>query len=253
MGLSSTKVDCPTGSARERAGTLHVVRELVRNAIVAVAVALVATSGVVVETVAASTPSGGDTSDQSAGQLDLPPYTRGELAEIFDPALKKIGLRTTRASLQDLEEYRQSPTGTHLAYYVEPIETEGVDDAFYLDRIASTTKIFLPKVFKEWSDLEGFDICLEPVEIPSPSPPPVTQLQVNRETAKDIKWKRADLGDLVGEAAERSTGATESGDRESFFLYISPRLHDAKQLQDARADAGLPPTPTTTSTRPPTT
>jgi hypothetical protein len=191
--------------------------------------------------------------DQTAGQLDLPPYTRDELAELFDPALEKLGLRTTRASLQDLEDYRQSPTGTHLAYYVEPIETEGIDDAFYLDRIASTTKIFLPKVFKKWSDLEGFDICLEPVEIPTPSPPPVTQLQVDRETAKDIKWRRADLAELVGEAAERSTGATESGDRESFFLYISPRLRDAKQLQDAREDAGLPAVTTTTSTRPPTT
>ena len=200
-------------------------------------------------TVASAGTESGD--EQTAGQLDLPPSTRDELAKIFDPALKKIGLRTTRASLQDLEEYRQSPTGTHLAYYVEPIKIEGIDDAFYLDRIASTTKIFLPKVFKEWSDLEGFDICLEPVEIPSPSPPPVTQLQVNRETAKDIKWQRAGLADLIGEAAERSDGATESGDRESFFLYISPRLHDAQQLQDARDDAGLPSSPTTTSTRPP--
>jgi hypothetical protein len=200
-------------------------------------------------TVASAGTGNGD--EQTAGQLDLPPSTRDELARIFDSALKKIGLRTTRASLQDPEEYRRSPTGTHLAYYVEPIEVEGVDDTFYLDRIASTTKIFLPKVFKEWSDLEGFDICLEPVEIPSPSPPPVTQLQVNRETAKDITWKRADLADLIGEAAERSAGATESGDRESFFLYISPQLRDAKQLQQARDHAGLPPTPTTT--RPPTT
>jgi hypothetical protein len=189
--------------------------------------------------------------DHRGAQLDLPPFSRDELAAIFDPALKKLGLRTTRASLQDLEEYRASPTGTHLAYYVEPIDPQGVDDEYYLDRIASTTKVFLPKVFKRWSDLEGFDVCLEPVDIPSPSPPPISQLQVNRKTAKSIKWQRADLADLVDEAAKRADGSDESGDRESFFLYISPRLHDAEQFLDAREKAGLP--SITTTTRAPTT
>lgn len=188
------------------------------------------------------------TTDTTSGaqQLDLPPYSRDDLAKIFDPALKKLGLRTTRASLQDLERYRASPTGTHLAYYVEPIDPQGVDDEYYLDRIASTAQVFLPKVFKEWSDLEGFDVCLEPVEIPSPSPPPVSQLQVDRATAKTIRWRKADLAKLMEEAAERSEGADETGSRDSFFLYLSPRLRDSDTYVEARDEAHLPPVTTTT-------
>jgi hypothetical protein len=226
------------------------VLPLVRTSLrAALAGALAAACLVVPASVAGAGTDAGETATTAAsGQLDLPPASLDELAPLFDPQLKKLGLKTTRASLQDLEEYRQSPTGTHLAWYVEPIDPEGIDDDFYLERIASSAKIFLPKVFKEWSDLEGFDICLEPVEIPSPSPPPISQLQVNRETAKQIRWKRADLADLIGEAAERSKGSVESGDRESFFLYISPRLRDAKQFEQAREDAGLP--PATTTSRP---
>lgn len=180
------------------------------------------------------------------GDLDLPPHERDEIAEIFDPALKKLGLRMTRASLQDLESYRSSPTGTHLATYVEPINPDGVDDEFYVQRIVETARVFLPRVFREWSDLEGFDVCLEPVDVPTPVPPPVSQLQVDRKTAKTIKWRRADLADLLKEAADRSKGGDQSGDRDSFFLYISPRLRDAPSFEAARQEAGLPPLTTTT-------
>ena len=211
-------------------------------------VALVGASALAVPATAASAGSGSD-GDAGAQTLDLPPYSRDALAAIFDPALAKLGLRTTRASLQDLEVYRSSPTGTHLAMYVEPIDPQGVDDDYYLERVASTTKVFLPKVFARWSDLESFDVCMEPVEIPSPSPPPVTQLQVDRKTAKKIRWQRSDLADLVGEAAKRSEGDDESGNRESFFLYLSPRLRGSKLYLDARDDAGLPPLTTTTRAR----
>ncbi len=182
----------------------------------------------------------------------LPPHTREELAAIFDPALKKLGLVTTRAGLQDLETYRFTEDGTHLAIYVEPIETEGVDADFYLDRIASSARVFLPKVYERWPGLESFDVCIEPVEIPSPTPPPVTQIFVTDDTYRSIKWKKADLSTLVKRAAKESKGSSESGNRETFFLYISPRLQDAKAYTDAREDAGLPPveersTPTTTA------
>jgi hypothetical protein len=203
-------------------------------------VALVGAVSLLVPVTAAT--AGGD----GAGQLDLPPSTRDELARMFDPALSKLGLRTTRATLQDLETYESSPTGTHLALYVEPIDVAGADDAFYLDRIASTSRIFLPKVFKRWSDVESFDVCMEPAENPSPAPPPVTQLLVVRKAAKKIDWKHADLAALLGEAAKRSERGDESGSRDSFFLYVSPRLRDANAYQEAAEDARLPSSSTTT-------
>jgi hypothetical protein len=197
------------------------------------------------------------TSSASAGETsgerpDLPPSTREELAKIFDPALEELGLRTTRAGLQDLETYRFTDTGTHLAVYVEPIQTDGVEESFYVDRITSSAKVFLPKVFRRWSALESFDVCIEPVEIPGPTPPPVTQIFVTDDTYRSVKWKRADLSTLVERAAEESTGSSESGNRETFFLYVSPRLHDVPAYERAREDAGLPPreertTPSTTA------
>ncbi len=204
------------------------------------AVALVVGLALVTSVAPGATAGGGDAAP------DLPPDTRDELAAIFDPALAKLGLRTTRATLQDLESYKSSPTGTHLAMYVEPIDPTGVDDDYYLDRITTTTRIFVPKVFNRWSALESFDVCMEPVENPSPSPPPVTQLLVNRKTAKKIRWRRADLADLIDEAAQRSERGAESGSRDSFFLYVSPRLRDAQAYEDARDEAGLPPLTTTT-------
>jgi hypothetical protein len=176
----------------------------------------------------------------------LPPSSREELAKIFDPQLEKLGLRTTRAGLQDLQTYEFTETGTHLAVYVEPIETEGIEDAFYVDRVASSAKVFLPRVFRRWPGLESFDVCIEPVEIPTPTPPPVTQIFVTDDTVASVKWKRADLATLVERAAEESTGSSESGNRETFFLYISPRLEDVPAYERAREEAGLP---TTTTTR----
>jgi hypothetical protein len=178
----------------------------------------------------------------------LPPPTREELAKIFDPQLEELGLRTTRAGLQDLETYRFTDDGTHLAVYVEPIETEGVEESFYLGRVASSAKVFLPKVFRRWPGLESFDVCIEPVESPSPTPPPVTQIFVTDDTYRSVKWKRADLATLVERAADESTGSSESGNRETFFLYLSPRLHDVPAYERAREDAGLPPPERTTST-----
>ena len=178
----------------------------------------------------------------------LPPSEREELAKIFDPALEKLGLRTARAGLQDLETYKFTDDGTHLAVYVEPIETDGIDDEFYLDRVASSAKVFLPKVYRRWPGLESFDVCIEPVEIASPTPPPVTQILVTKDTLGSVKWKRADLSTLIERAAEESTGSSESGNRETFFLYISPRLHDLPDYQRARKEAGLPSESETTST-----
>jgi len=233
-------VNHATGRSPQPVGTLQIVRSPIAT------VARLAVAGIVVATSLAVPATAFAAGNGDTGDLDLPPHERDDIAEIFDPALKKLGLRMTRASLQDLESYRSSPTGTHLATYVEPINPDGVDDDFYLERIVETARVFLPRVFKEWSDLEGFDVCLEPVDIPTPVPPPVSQVQVDRKTAKTIKWRRADLADLMKEAADRSEGGDQSGDRDSFFLYISPRLRDAPSFEAARQDAGLPPLTTTT-------
>jgi hypothetical protein len=170
---------------------------------------------------------------------DLPPADRDVLARMFDPQLEPLGLRTTRAALQDPGGgYATSPTGRHLAIYVEPIAEGDVDRAVYVRNIMKTARIFLPYVYKEWSDLESFDICQEPEPIRGPqlAPPPVTQLVAERDAALAVRWKRASLADFLRRAEE--IGA-KRGQADPLYLVVSPRTRAEPAYQRALRVAGV--------------
>jgi hypothetical protein len=173
----------------------------------------------------------------------LPPPDRNTLARIFDPLLRDIGLRTTRARLQSLKTYDTDPHGTHLAVYVEPIRNT-YTDAEYVKNIAKVAKVFVPMVFDRWKGLESFDVCQEPLPSvdPRPEPPPVTQLLLTRRGASDVSWKHITLSDLM-KAANRHLKPPQS--QRDFSLYIDARLDGQPQLVKAR---GAPVTTTTART-----
>lgn len=174
---------------------------------------------------------------------DLPPATRDALARLFDPQLEQLGLRTTRARLQNLRSYRTDANGRHLAIYVEPIES--MTDAEYLENVTKVSRIFLPRVFKEWKDLQSFDICQEPVPgvDDREAPPPVTQLVVSRKGFRRVNWKAASLGDLL-QAATIPPGAPPSSTRD-FFLFVNSDLVALPAYQAARATVTTTPGATT--------
>jgi hypothetical protein len=109
------------------------------------------------------------------------------------------------------------------------------------------SRIFLPRVFKEWQDLESFDVCQEPVPgvDDRESPPPVTQLLVSRKGAKRVRWPKATLQDIL-EAAQLPPGSPPESTRD-FFLFVNAAL--AKQPAYLAASAAAT-TSTTSATTP---
>ena len=224
-------------------------------------VALAVAVGVATVIVGSSTGSGGvggspAAAGVSAGsdQLDLPPAGRDELAKLFDDQLRGLGLRTTRASIQLRPDYQQSTQGGHLAIYVEPIDPAGVSARRSVETIVPLARIFLPKVFRRWSDLGSFDVCQEPAADVDPSavPPPITQVAVTRKAAAAIDWADASLDDLVARAA--SAGGDHEyglGDPTRLYLFVGQEVADVGAYRRARRAAGLPAkAPTTTTTTP---
>lgn len=152
-------------------------------------IALVVAAGVLV---AASPASAGSASAK------LPPSDRASLARIFDPKLAPLGLRVTRAALQELGTYNVADDGRHLAIYVEPI-ADDYSTSDYVKNIVPVARVFLPLVFKRWSGLRSFDVCQEPLPSDDPStvPPPVTQVAVSRRGVKRVHWRDAKLVDVL--------------------------------------------------------
>lgn len=137
----------------------------------------------------------------------LPPAAALDLEDLYSDALAELGLRlTNRGGLIDRSDggYESSPTGTHLALYVEPIGER--TPAEYVDGIASVAVVF-GDVFERWSGLESYDVCQEPVEDASPSendppydesePLPVTQIEMTRAQAAAFDWSSVTVADLV--------------------------------------------------------
>jgi hypothetical protein len=162
----------------------------------------------------------------------LPPSTRPELARIFNPKLHALGLRTTRALLQNLDTYAADPNGTHLAIYVEPM-SDTFTDADYVDRFTKVTKIFLPFVFNRWKGLKSFDVCLEPLpnEDSSEAPPPITQILVTRKGVKALDWSNAALVDLLVAADKHRATETKPAD---VYVFFDDRLDTVPELRQAR-------------------
>lgn len=208
--------------------------------------ALVRAAAMVLIVTAAVATVGVASHDASAGTdpkaLDLPPFERDDIAKLFEDQLAALGLRTTRALLQDRGSYQPSPRGTHLALYVEPIDPADADAASRIDAIVPLARVFLPKVFRRWSDLESFDVCQESAATMTAGtvPPPVTQLALVRKAAARIDWANADLADLVTRAAKANPKSPEGwGDPRRFYLYVGPEARDVPAYRQARRGAGL--------------
>jgi hypothetical protein len=131
----------------------------------------------------------------------LPPQHAIELEEIYGEALADLGLRLTRrGGLIDRSDggYVSSPTGRHLALYVEPLDDGHTTDE-YIEGIRSVAVVFAD-VFERWPALETYDVCQEPPDPngdQDPEPPPVTQIELTREQAEAIDWDTVSVVDLV--------------------------------------------------------
>lgn len=163
----------------------------------------------------------------------LPPQHAADLEELYGEALADLGLRLTpRGGLIDRSDggYVSSPTGRHLALYVEPVGDERTPDE-YIEGIRSVAVVF-SDVFDRWPALETYDVCQEP---PDPDgnqeeePPPVTQIELTRDEAEAIDWETVSVVDLVrGSLASPRTLA----------LRVSPELAGDPAYEELLDEAG---------------
>ena len=180
------------------------------------------TAAPTVEPTAAPAPTEPPTTEPTAATnttfnaADYPPEAEADIAAIFNPLVEQYGLRFTYGNLIDRTAngtFRSSPTGDHLALYVEPIgdytDTEYIDNTWVLAQLT-------PWVFETWPALESWDFCQEPrpEENSEARPPPVTQLDIFRAHADEIDWENGSLIDLILASQEEPTTA----------LRIDPRL-----------------------------
>jgi hypothetical protein len=141
-----------------------------------------------------------DTGSTAGLDGPLPPEEATALLALYGDALEDLGLELTpRGGLIDVSNggYTQSPTGTHLALYVEP--TGEYTPQQYVDGILAVTKVFAPDVFARWPGLESFDVCQEPpTEVDArPEPIPATQIELSRAQSAAIDWDTVTIADLV--------------------------------------------------------
>ncbi len=198
--------------------------------------------GLVVVSVLLATLSGaasGSSAGASTPARRLPPPDRDSLARIFDPKLEKLGLRTTRALLQNLDTYEEDPNGRHFAIYVEPIDDSTYPDAEYVQNFTELAQIFLPMVFNRWKGLYSFDVCQEPRAADDAREPPQarTQILVTRRGSKYVRWKSTGLAELIETAAEHEGEGENVMDFSVFFeesLGLQPEL--AAAFDEAQAE-----------------
>lgn len=133
----------------------------------------------------------GGNGEGAQGQVEStprPPARFEGLAAIFDPVVEPYGLRITRGSLVDRAIYEESPTGNHLALYVEPDGEYSTAD--YVDGITELTNLLTPYIFERFTEIDSYDICQEPLpgvddrEVP----PPVSQVLITRDEAGEIDF-----------------------------------------------------------------
>jgi hypothetical protein len=161
----------------------------------------------------------------------LPPSARKALVAIFDPKVKRFGLRVTRASLVNPEQERDAH-GTHLAIYVEPIGDRTPDD--YIDGTVDVTKVFMPYVFERWKSLKSFDVCQEPRAAvdPRPVPTPETQFFATRAGSKLVDWKTVDVATMIHTSRDEAAAAgTQRSVR--FSLFVTQHLQNTPAYQQA--------------------
>jgi hypothetical protein len=176
-----------------------------RLAVVALAVTLAAGAAACGEDDGAtgvnSTVSGKDLSTTITVDPDtLPPPKALDLEPIYGDALAAIGMKLTdRGGLIDRSGggYVASPTGQHLAMYVEPIGDRTMQE--YLDGILDVAVIF-SDLYDRWPGLQTYDVCQEPPDPDGnqdPEPLPVTQIELSRAQSDAIDWDHATVQSLI--------------------------------------------------------
>jgi hypothetical protein len=161
----------------------------------------------------------------------LPPSARKALVAIFDPKVKRFGLRVTRAALVNPKQERDAH-GTHLAIYVEPTGDRTPDD--YIAGTVDVTKVFVPYVFERWKDLKSFDVCQEPRSAvdPRPVPTPETQFFATRAGSKLVDWKTVDVATMIRTSSDEAASAgTQRSAR--FSLFVTQHLQNTPAYQQA--------------------
>jgi hypothetical protein len=206
---------------------------------------VLATLAVAVALTPAGAGAGAETQDRNRR---LPPSSRTALVKLLGPRVEPLGLHVTRAALVDAEN-RRSPTGTHLAVYVEPDGPYTPTE--YLAGTITVSRVFLPFVFDRWPGLRSFDVCQEPVtsvDDRSEPPPPETQVFVRRRGAGGVDWEHADLAALL---AESDRAASEAGDSRpvALTLFVAEDLQRAPEYEEAVARASADAAITSTTGR----
>ena len=139
---------------------------------------------------------GGTTIDEQT----LPPARALDLEPLYGQALAAIGMQLTdRGGTIDRAGggYVASPTGRHLALYVEPIDERTIDQ--YFDGILDVARVF-SDIYDRWPGLETYDVCQEPTDpdgTQGPEPLPVTQIELTRAQSDAIDWDTVTVEDLV--------------------------------------------------------
>lgn len=178
----------------------------------------------------------------SANAHALPPNDKPAIERVFAPALDRLGVRLTRASLVDLQTGKPSANGTHLAVYVEPTGDYAAED--YARGTVRTLRAFIPAAFEQWGGLTSFDICQEP--LPSvdsrPEPPPVTKVDLTKEAARKMRWDELDLARLLRDAKRFGSKA--------LTVYAMPDVRQTSVYQDADMKANTAGSATTSSPPP---
>ena len=148
-----------------------------------------------------STVSGSDLSTTiTAGPDSLPPPKALDLEELYGEELAAVGMKLTdRGGLIDRSGggYVASPTGQHLALYVEPIGDRTTEE--YIDGILDVALVF-SDIYDRWPGLESYDVCQEPPDpdgTQGPEPLPVTQIELTRAQSDAIDWDEATVESLI--------------------------------------------------------
>jgi len=155
------------------------------------------------------------TATPTATAEPYPPNDSAALAEIIDPIVEPYGLRFTYGSLNDTSDgYEPSDTGNHLALYVEP--TGEYSDEDYINGLFTISAAVTPYVFETWEGLTSYDICQEPrpADDDSPTPPPATQVNIERAAAESYDWANGDLESMLVHA--------EAVGGEAFSVVVAP-------------------------------
>jgi hypothetical protein len=149
---------------------------------------------------ATGTPEPGTQASPASDPPGLPPARALDLEPLYGEALAAIGMQLTdRGGTIDRAGggYVASPTGRHLALYVEPIDDRTMDE--YFDGILDVALVF-SDIYDRWPDLETYDVCQEPTDpdgTQGPEPAPVTQIELTRAQSDAIDWDTATVEDLV--------------------------------------------------------